>query len=60
MGNDKMVCLNEVCEVYAREHPIVFQEEFKHCPYCGAKMVTFDFGMEILENKYSQKTTKSS
>lgn len=52
MSDDKMVCLNEVCQVYAREHPTVFQEDFKHCPYCGALMVTFFYGMKIL-NKSS-------
>jgi len=49
MHEDKKVCLNELCEVYGRESPVVFQETFKHCPYCGAKMTTYAHGMVMLK-----------
>jgi len=49
--NNKKVCLNESCEVYGRNNPITFQENFKHCPFCGGKMVTFDMGIYILKNR---------
>jgi hypothetical protein len=46
-----MVCLNEACDSYGRENPIQYQESFKHCPQCGASLVTFETGLSILREK---------
>lgn len=47
--NNLKVCLNEICDKYARESCDKFQENFKHCPFCGGQLTTQSRAMLILE-----------
>lgn len=47
--DNPMVCLNEWCVYYARKSCVKFQHSFKHCPECGAHMVTEVSAMRMLK-----------
>ncbi len=45
------VCCNEICLHYCRSSCFKFQNEFKHCPYCGAYLTSEDYAMFLINSK---------
>ena len=56
--DNRKVCVNEICEHYCRATCMKFQEHFKHCPYCGARLVTQDMAMYLLKNNQNDKANQ--
>ena len=48
-GEETMVCVNESCFVYCRIGCTKFYPDFKHCPYCGARLVSESYAMLLLK-----------
>jgi len=52
------VCVNEICDYYCRTSCIKFSDDFRHCPYCGARVTSQGVAMLLLKDSPKAENTK--